>query len=380
MLTFYPPDPPSYTLHRRPKPKHGAKLRPPSGRHEPLHSIDSSTSSSAACAGAGAGVGVGVGHGGGAATTKSTMSTSHTHAHRRGHTSSSSSSSSTLQHANPTVAPRDGDVHGAVDTISSNSNLGPVSNHDDGNGEDAGDHEIVAGAHSQLLPAATSGGGAPQKQHAVVVGSGDATAVAADGAGVGGDGGSESGSGSGSDVEVIPSHASQLVTDHEQVRHTGGVQYMRHLSTTSRDGDIGIAGHGLELVEPRGRSDSRSRSDGGDAIAIHTLPLATAVTPAGDIVVHWRELYELPPELEPHFSVRILRTSSGTTIPLFTFALPQAEHILVYSHGNATDCGQMRDQLLDIGVSLGVSVAMYDYSGYGAASGKCERPINTECG
>lgn len=43
---------------------------------------------------------------------------------------------------------------------------------------------------------------------------------------------------------------------------------------------------------------------------------------------------------------------------------------MLFSHGNATDLGCMRDHLVDLGRELKVNIFAYDYSGYGLSTGK----------
>ena len=52
-----------------------------------------------------------------------------------------------------------------------------------------------------------------------------------------------------------------------------------------------------------------------------------------------------------------------------SYKYPGASHTILFSHGNATDCGHMRDQFVDLCVSLRVNVAAYEYGGYGVSTG-----------
>jgi len=45
--------------------------------------------------------------------------------------------------------------------------------------------------------------------------------------------------------------------------------------------------------------------------------------------------------------------------------------VLLYSHGNATDLGQMRPYLLELAYTLNVHVFAYEYYGYGPTKGNC---------
>ncbi len=49
---------------------------------------------------------------------------------------------------------------------------------------------------------------------------------------------------------------------------------------------------------------------------------------------------------------------------------PQSKFTILFSHGNATDIGCMRDHLIDMAMKLEASVVCYDYTGYGLSSGK----------
>jgi len=47
-----------------------------------------------------------------------------------------------------------------------------------------------------------------------------------------------------------------------------------------------------------------------------------------------------------------------------------ADYTIIFSHGNSTDIGLMRNHMVDIAQNLKVNVFSYDYSGYGLSSGK----------
>ena len=47
----------------------------------------------------------------------------------------------------------------------------------------------------------------------------------------------------------------------------------------------------------------------------------------------------------------------------------RAQFTILFSHGNATDIGYMRDGMLDLSRTLNVNVLVYDYCGYGLSSG-----------
>ncbi len=44
--------------------------------------------------------------------------------------------------------------------------------------------------------------------------------------------------------------------------------------------------------------------------------------------------------------------------------MPSAKFTILFSHGNATDIGYMRDHLMDLAQTLQVNVFAYDYCGY----------------
>jgi fermentation-respiration switch protein FrsA (DUF1100 family) len=53
---------------------------------------------------------------------------------------------------------------------------------------------------------------------------------------------------------------------------------------------------------------------------------------------------------------------------------PTAGLTLLYSHGNAADLGQMHELFVELSVHLRINVLGYDYSGYGASTGKPSEP------
>ncbi|ETW01296.1 hypothetical protein, variant 3 [Aphanomyces invadans] len=65
-------------------------------------------------------------------------------------------------------------------------------------------------------------------------------------------------------------------------------------------------------------------------------------------------------------SLAVVRTKRGQEIPCFVFRHPEATFTMIYSHGNATDCGGMFLRYLSLSR---VNVVGYDYTGYGGASG-----------
>ncbi|KAI3435312.1 uncharacterized protein J3R85_006242 [Psidium guajava] len=65
-----------------------------------------------------------------------------------------------------------------------------------------------------------------------------------------------------------------------------------------------------------------------------------------------------------------LQTRRGAEIAAVYVRYPMATSTLLYSHGNATDIGQMYELFIDLSIHLKVNLMGYDYSGYGQSSGK----------
>ncbi|CAH9137711.1 unnamed protein product [Cuscuta epithymum] len=68
--------------------------------------------------------------------------------------------------------------------------------------------------------------------------------------------------------------------------------------------------------------------------------------------------------------VQVLETKRGNKIVAFYLKSPYARLTLLYSHGNAADLGQLYDLFLQLKANLRVNIMGYDYSGYGASTGK----------
>lgn len=65
------------------------------------------------------------------------------------------------------------------------------------------------------------------------------------------------------------------------------------------------------------------------------------------------------------------RTQRGNKVAcLFVRCSSSARFTLLYSHGNATDLGQMVSFYLGLGTRLNCNIFSYDYSGYGCSTGK----------
>lgn len=65
-----------------------------------------------------------------------------------------------------------------------------------------------------------------------------------------------------------------------------------------------------------------------------------------------------------------LPTRRGTEIVAMYVRHPMASSTVLYSHGNATDLGQMYELFIELSIHLRVNLLGYDYSGYGQSSGK----------
>ncbi|KAF5729735.1 hypothetical protein HS088_TW20G00099 [Tripterygium wilfordii] len=68
--------------------------------------------------------------------------------------------------------------------------------------------------------------------------------------------------------------------------------------------------------------------------------------------------------------VLLVDTKRGNKIVAFYLRNPYARLTVLYSHGNATDLGQLYDLFLQLKVNLRVNLIGYDYSGYGASTGE----------
>ncbi|XP_041314360.1 alpha/beta hydrolase domain-containing protein 17B isoform X3 [Pyrgilauda ruficollis] len=65
------------------------------------------------------------------------------------------------------------------------------------------------------------------------------------------------------------------------------------------------------------------------------------------------------------------RTCKGNRIAcMFVRCSPNAKYTLLFSHGNAVDLGQMSSFYIGLGSRINCNIFSYDYSGYGASSGK----------
>lgn len=68
-------------------------------------------------------------------------------------------------------------------------------------------------------------------------------------------------------------------------------------------------------------------------------------------------------------NVQFVRIRDQHRIACFVFRVARARFTLLYSHGNATDCGAMAPHFAALATALRVNVVAYDYCGYGASTG-----------
>ncbi|XP_075651778.1 uncharacterized protein LOC142622191 isoform X1 [Castanea sativa] len=73
---------------------------------------------------------------------------------------------------------------------------------------------------------------------------------------------------------------------------------------------------------------------------------------------------------DKNVDVHLLDTKGGNKIVATFWKYPFARFTLLYSHGNAADLGQMHDLFTELRAHLRVNIMSYDYSGYGASTGK----------
>ncbi|CAM8894114.1 unnamed protein product [Rhodiola kirilowii] len=78
----------------------------------------------------------------------------------------------------------------------------------------------------------------------------------------------------------------------------------------------------------------------------------------------------MPIDNNSSLDVLRLRTRKGNQIVAFYLKNPYARLTLLYSHGNAADLGQLYDLFVQLKINLRVNLIGYDYSGYGASTGK----------
>ena len=88
------------------------------------------------------------------------------------------------------------------------------------------------------------------------------------------------------------------------------------------------------------------------------------------------ELQHYPPY--EHLTTHMLKTKNGTWVPLLCFRVPGAQFTVVFSHGNATDCGAMYVLFYMLARNCGINVVGYDYTGYGASAAYGVRPTERQ--
>ncbi|CAM8923061.1 unnamed protein product [Rhodiola kirilowii] len=73
---------------------------------------------------------------------------------------------------------------------------------------------------------------------------------------------------------------------------------------------------------------------------------------------------------DKNVDVHLLETKGGNKIVATFWKHPFSRFTLLYSHGNAADLGQMMELFIELRAHLRVNIMSYDYSGYGASTGK----------
>lgn len=97
----------------------------------------------------------------------------------------------------------------------------------------------------------------------------------------------------------------------------------------------------------------KKRDSDGKVVAVSTA--AAVPIPQGD---------------DPLLNVHVIETKRGNKIVAFYLQNPYARLTVLYSHGNAADLGQLYDLFVQLKINLRVNLMGYDYSGYGASTGK----------
>ncbi|KAK3010886.1 hypothetical protein RJ639_011611 [Escallonia herrerae] len=81
---------------------------------------------------------------------------------------------------------------------------------------------------------------------------------------------------------------------------------------------------------------------------------------------------------DKNVDVHLLDTKGGNRVVATFWKHPMGRFTILYSHGNAADLGQMQELFIELRAHLRVNIMSYDYSGYGASSGKSEYGIKQE--
>jgi len=71
-----------------------------------------------------------------------------------------------------------------------------------------------------------------------------------------------------------------------------------------------------------------------------------------------------------NFRVEFVPKGKKEKLAVMIIRHPKAKYTILFSHGNATDIGCMRDHLIDMAIQLEVNIWCYDYMGYGLSTGK----------
>ena len=98
-------------------------------------------------------------------------------------------------------------------------------------------------------------------------------------------------------------------------------------------------------------------------------PLYEIISNGDDYKVNISPELPTPPDFPGVIKVDMALTLSNSKIPIICFIIKEAKYTMIYSHGNATDCGAMYSRYLNIATALSINVIGYDYTGYGASPG-----------
>ncbi|XP_028760687.1 alpha/beta hydrolase domain-containing protein 17B-like [Neltuma alba] len=73
---------------------------------------------------------------------------------------------------------------------------------------------------------------------------------------------------------------------------------------------------------------------------------------------------------DKNLDVHLIETKNGNNVVAMFWRHPSARFTILYSHGNAADMGQMQELFNALRSHLRANIMGYDYSGYGASTGK----------
>ena len=77
--------------------------------------------------------------------------------------------------------------------------------------------------------------------------------------------------------------------------------------------------------------------------------------------------------------VVVLQTQKRQRIPAVHFKNLHGFFTIIFSHGNSTDIGLMRNYIADLSIQLNASILLYEYTGYGMSTGKTsEQNLNAD--